>query len=83
TLELLQEGHTPEHIAQLRELKLATVENHLAELVSRGRLTPEEATGLEAGELEAVRRVWLSLPDEDRGRLKPLYERLGGRYSYG
>lgn len=83
TLELLQEGHTPEHIAQLRELKLATVENHLAELVSRGRLTPEEATGLEAGELEAVRRVWLSLPDEERGRLKPLYERLGGRYSYG
>lgn len=83
TLELLQGGNTPARIAELRELKLATVETHLAELVNRGRLTAEEATGLDAGELGRIRQVWLSLPAEDRGRLKPLYERLGERYSYG
>ncbi|MER3461699.1 MAG: DNA helicase RecQ [Armatimonadota bacterium] len=83
TLELLQEGHTPARIAELRELKLATIENHLAELVNRGRLTAEEATGLDGEELGRIREVWQSLPAEDKGRLKPLYERLGERYSYG
>jgi ATP-dependent DNA helicase RecQ len=83
TLQLILEGHTPEQVAVQRSLKLSTIEGHLAELITRRKLNLEEATGLEAEEIEQIRSVWQGLPSEDQGRLKPLFEKLGGRYSYG
>jgi ATP-dependent DNA helicase RecQ len=83
TLKLVLEGHSVARVAAMRSLKLNTIETHLAELVQRGKLTVEEATGLDREELERVRQVWLTLPQEERPRLKPLYEKLGERYSYG
>ncbi|HEU4740133.1 MAG TPA: DNA helicase RecQ [Meiothermus sp.] len=80
---LVLKGYSPAEIAKIRGLKPNTVENHLAQLIARGRLTLEEATRLKPAELEAIHRVWMGLSGEDRTRLKPLYEALGERYSYG
>ena len=55
TLQLILEGYGLEAIANMRGLKLRTVENHLAELVERGQLTVEEATGLPKEEIALIR----------------------------
>jgi ATP-dependent DNA helicase RecQ len=82
TRELLLQGYAPEAAASMRNLKLRTVEGHLAELVRRGDLTVEEATGLSRERIEEVERAYQALPDDARSRLKPLFEALGGRYPY-
>ena len=48
----------------------------------RGDLTVEEATGLSRERIGEVERAYEALPEDARGRLKPLYEALGGRYGY-
>jgi ATP-dependent DNA helicase RecQ len=83
TRELLLEGYAPEAVAGMRNLKLRTIEGHMAELVRRGDLTLQEATGLDAEAAGEVERALESLPSEQHGRLKPLYQALGGRYPYG
>ncbi len=82
TRELLLQGYAPEAAASMRNLKLRTVEGHLAELVRRGDLTVEEATGLSREQIEEVERAYQALPDDARSRLKPLFEALGARYPY-
>jgi ATP-dependent DNA helicase RecQ len=83
TRALIFAGRSPEQVAEARALKLSTVLVHLAELVRRGDLTAAEATGLAEDELRAIEEAALALPEEERGRLKPIFERFGGRYSYG
>ncbi len=82
TRELLLAGLSAEAIASRRNLKLRTVEGHLAELVARGDLTVQEATGLSGDEIAAIEAAADALPDEVRGRLRPLRDALGGRYRY-
>ena len=77
------EGYAPEAVAAERGLKLRTVERHLAELVARGDLTVQEATGLDEARIAEIEAAALALPDEVRGRLRPLRDALGGRYDYG
>lgn len=83
TLKLILEGHTPDEVARMRNLKLPTIETHLAELIRRGKLTVEEAIGLGVDELEEIRQAHRSLIPQDQGRVKPLFDKLGERYSYG
>ncbi|MDX2004913.1 MAG: DNA helicase RecQ [Meiothermus sp.] len=83
TLALILEGHSPDEVAQKRNLKLSTVEQHLAELIARGKLTVEEVLGLGVDELEEIETAYTSLSPDDQGRLRPLFDKLGGRYSYG
>jgi hypothetical protein len=83
TRELLLAGYGPEAVAGMRNLKLRTIEGHLAELVRRGDLTVEEATGLGPDDVREVELALEELPPEARRRLKPLFEALGGRYPYG
>ena len=80
---LILEGYAPEAVAAERGLKLRTVERHLAELVARGDLTVQEATGLDEARIAEIEAAALALPDEVRGRLRPLRDALGGRYDYG
>ena len=80
---MILEGNTPDEVAQKRNLKLGTIETHLAELITRRKLTVEEALGLGVDELEEIRHAHRSLSYEDQGRLKPLFDKLGERYSYG
>lgn len=83
TRELLEQGHTPEAVASMRNLKLRTIEGHLAELVKRGVYTAQEATGLPELEIQAIEEAINTLPDEVQGQLRPLRDKLEGRYEYG
>ncbi len=83
TRALVLDGYAPEAVAAERGLKLRTVERHLAELVARGDLTVQEATGLDAAGIAEIEAAVDTLPDEVRGRLRPLRDALGGRYEYG
>jgi len=82
TRELLLQGYRAEAIASLRHLKVRTVEDHLAELVRRGDLTVEEATGLPAGEVGRIRVVAEGVAGGAGARLRPVYEALGGEVPY-
>ena len=82
TLQLILEGYGLEAVATMRGLKLRTVENHLAELVERGHLTVEEATGLPKEEIQLIEEAVSDLPEEQRRYLRPLFEKLEERYDY-
>ena len=81
--ELLKEGLPPEQVAQRRNLKMSTIYTHCAELVEAGELTPAEATGLSESDMQRIVDTYEALTEEDRGRLKPLFDKLNGEYDYG
>jgi ATP-dependent DNA helicase RecQ len=83
TRDLILEGHAPAAVARVRGLTERTIEDHLAELVRRGELTPEEATGLEPEALAPVRRaIEAQLESAGDRRLRPVFDALEGRFSY-
>jgi ATP-dependent DNA helicase RecQ len=82
TLELRLSGYTLEQIAEERNIKVRTVEGHLSELVHRGDLTAQEASGLITTQIEEILRAREALPQDLRGKLRPLFEVLGERYGY-
>jgi ATP-dependent DNA helicase RecQ len=83
TRDLILAGNSLEAVARLRNLKARTVEGHLAELVARAELTAEEATGLPREEIAEIEAAAEELAAAGEGRLKPLFERLEGRFTYG
>ncbi|MDZ7799877.1 MAG: DNA helicase RecQ [Trueperaceae bacterium] len=82
TRSLILAGRTIEAVASERGLKRRTVESHLAELVRRGDLTVQEATGLSEAAIDEIEAALDALPPEEHGRLRPLRDALGGRYPY-
>ncbi|MDF1521474.1 MAG: helix-turn-helix domain-containing protein, partial [Trueperaceae bacterium] len=82
TRELMLAGYRAEAVASMRGLKVRTVEDHLAELVRRGDLTAEEATGLPADEVRRIREVAEAVAEEAPGKLRPLFDALGGEVPY-
>ena len=83
TRDLILAGHAPAAVARTRGLTERTIEDHLAELVRRGDLTPEEATGLAPEALAPVRQA-IEAQAESGGdrRLRPVFDALDGRFSY-
>ena len=83
TRDLILAGCTPAAVARMRGITQRTVEDHLAELVRRGELTAEEATGLDR---EALAPVWAAaraqLEASGERRLRPVFEALDGRVPY-
>ncbi len=82
TLQLVLAGRTLQEVASERNLKVRTVENHLAELVSRGQLTAQEATKLPKEEIARIESAFFNLPEEEKPYLRPLFEKLEERYDY-
>lgn len=82
TMKLILEGYAPQAVANMRGVKVRTVENHLAELVKRGDFTVEEATQLPREEIRLIEDTIESLPEAERRYLRPLFERLNEKYSY-
>ncbi len=83
TWELLKEGLSPEQVAAKRNLAKSTIYTHCAELVEAGELTAAEATGLSDSDMRRIVDTYEALPQEDKGRLKPLFDKLNGEYDYG
>lgn len=83
TWELLKEGLLPEQVAAKRNLAKSTILTHCAELVEAGELTAQEATGLSESDMQRILDTYDAMSDEDKGRLKPLFDKLNGEYDYG
>jgi hypothetical protein len=82
TYALFREGLTVAEIAARRELSLGTIESHLCERIKAGDEVPVEKlfTPDEWETVSAAAKPILALPVPS---LKPVYERLGGAFSYG
>ena len=79
TLELFRTGQSVAEIAQTRHLVESTIENHLAQAIENGeQLNPH---GLYTAEEEQQMKA--ALEGYDEVALKPVFEQLEGRISYG
>jgi ATP-dependent DNA helicase RecQ len=83
TWEFLKEGFSSEQVAAKRNLAKSTILTHCAELVEAGELTAIEATGLAESDVQRILDTYEALAEEDKGRLKPLFDKLNGEYDYG
>ncbi|QPK61929.1 DNA helicase RecQ [Methylomonas sp. LL1] len=83
TLDLFGLGYSVEQVAQRRGLKEDTVYTHLAKGLEAGSVRFEDVLALSAREIADIEAVLLAMPEQQRNALKPVYEQLGGAYSYG
>ena len=82
TLDLFRLGYKAKQIAQQRGLTVDTVYNHLARALEQGSVALAEVVELSESEIRILQDGLLSLPDEQRNALKPVFEMFGGQYSY-
>ncbi len=83
TLILYQQGLPVEQIAQQRDAKISTVYNHLADAIEIGLLDVLDVLNLDKTEYQEIVLTIESLEDEEKGRLKPVYDALEEQYDYG
>ena len=79
TVQLLCQGMKPLEIAHRRELTLATVYRHLAAAIKAGELELEDVVELDNSALQEIR---FAFEHSENGKLKPVYDALGGEYDY-
>ena len=79
TLDLCKEGKTIRQIAEERGLADSTSEGHLAHAIENGEPFERYAFYTTAEELQ----IQAALEGYDEVSLKPVFEQLGGRISYG
>ncbi len=77
TLAMILEGLSPEEVAHARDLTVATVEGHIAELIRRGAL--EVGRFVPDDRIAAISRYMDEHPGE---KLSEIREYLGGDFSY-
>lgn len=83
TLILYQQGKNIEQIATARDLKTTTVYTHFAEAIEMGLLDVKAVLDIEDNEYEQIIFTMETLDEEQKGRLKPVYEALDAEYDYG
>jgi DNA-binding MarR family transcriptional regulator len=83
TLALWKKGKTVSAIAKARNLKETTIFDHIEKLAESGQITKKEALRLVSKKLSSalpkIKKVFTTL---DTTKLTPVYEKLGGDYSY-
>jgi len=83
TLILYQQGLNVEEIAKQRDVKVSTIYTHLADAVEVGLLDVREVTGLSDANFNEIVFIIESQEEQEKGRLKPVYDELDGEYDYG
>lgn len=83
TLMLLQQDNSIEEIAQQREIKTSTVYTHLADAIEVGLIDIHDVIEFDDGQYEEIIFVIESMEDEEKGKIKPIYEALDEEYDYG
>ncbi len=80
TIQLLCKGMKPLEIAHKRELKLSTIYSHLADAIAQNKVELSDVIGLDEKTLKVIR---FEIEQSDGGKLKPVFEALGGEHDYG
>ena len=83
TLILYQQGKSIGQIVSQRELKNSTIYAHLSEAIEVGLLDVKEVLDLDDQEYDEIVFTIESFEDEEKGRLKAVYEALEEAYDYG
>ncbi len=78
TLRLFKTGTPVDEIAQLRDLSVSTIENHLASCITAGTLTVEAVVAP-----HKIPPITAAIAAHGSALLKPLKEALGDSYTYG
>mgnify|MGYP003857216903 FL=1 len=79
---LFRLGYTVEKVAQQRELTEGTIYTHLAQAVEEGSVLLNDVIDLAENEILQIEDAIISLPEEQKNALKPLFELFDGAYSY-
>jgi len=83
TLILYQQDISIEEIAVQRDKNISTIYTHLADAIEVGLLDVRDVVDLNDAEYDEIVYTIESIEDEDKNRLKPLYEALNEEYDYG
>lgn len=83
TLMLYQEKLSIEKIAKQRDKSISTIYTHLADAIEIGLLDVRDVVELDDGEYDEIVYAIETMEDDDKNRLKPLYEALNEEYDYG
>jgi len=84
TLALIKQGFKLDEVADKRKLTKSTISSHIEKLMHLGEVTLAEVIELSDEEINRVKELLLEqVPsDADTYPIKPVYEILGGEYSY-
>ncbi|MEF3074211.1 DNA helicase RecQ [Methylobacter sp. Wu1] len=83
SLALFRLGYSVEQIARQREMQETTIYGHLSQSLEQGLLALADVVELPEPEIRLIEDAFISLPEDQRNALKPVFERFGGRYNYG
>jgi ATP-dependent DNA helicase RecQ len=83
SLALFRLGYSVEQIARQREIQETTIYGHLSQSLEQGLLALADVVELPEPEIRLIEDAFISLPEDQRNALKPVFERFGGRYNYG
>lgn len=82
TLSLYSKGLNIEQIASERGMKTNTVSGHFADAIEMGLIEPLDILPISKSEYDYILNSYELLPEEDKERLKPLFDALDGQYDY-
>ena len=83
TLVLYNLGLDIDMIARERDVKDSTIYMHLAEAIEVGLIAARDVLGLRDEDYVEIVRMIESFGEDDKGRLKPVYDAFEGQYNYG
>ena len=83
TLMLYQQNLSIENIAQQRALGTSTIYTHLADAIEAGLLEVRDVIDLDDISYNEVVSLIESFAEEEKGRLKPVFDELKGEVEYG
>lgn len=82
TLSLVRSGKTIAEIAALRGRTEGTILEHLEMLRGKGQLATKDIAHLARGREPAIAQMQAAFRELGTGKLSPVFEKLGGVYSY-
>jgi ATP-dependent DNA helicase RecQ len=82
TLELFGQGLSMKAIAQKRNLSLATIKNHLAELIELRKLTVHDVISLPDNEISEIEAAFIANASDKNHHLKPIFDKFREKYDY-
>ena len=82
TLALIQSGKTIADVAKIRGRTEGTILEHLESLRALGKLSPQNITHLMRGSEQEITKIHDAFRVLGTDKLSPVFEKLGGVYSY-
>lgn len=82
TVALFRLGYTVEKVAKERQLKQETIYSHLSQAIEEGSVLVNDVLDLNEKEIQQIEEAIISLPEEHKNALKPLFEQFDEAYSY-